>query len=48
MTEENRRRPTPEEAYNLQFGIGGDEYLRKLRAEVTPPDLLGGGKAPGG
>lgn len=41
MTEDNRRNPTPEEAYNLQFGIGDEEYLRKLRAEVKPPNLLG-------
>jgi len=41
MTEDNRRDPTPEEAYNLQFGIGGEEYLRMLRSEVKSPNLLG-------
>ncbi len=44
MPEDYRRDPTPEEAYNLQFGVGGEEYLRKLRAEVRPPNLLGGRK----
>jgi hypothetical protein len=46
MTQDYRRDPTPEEAYNLQFGVGDDEYLRKLRAEVKPPNLLGGRKGP--
>ena len=44
MPEDYRRDPTPEEAYNLQFGLGDEEYLRKLRAEVKPPNLLGGRK----
>ena len=46
MTQDYRRDPTPEEAYNLQFGIGDDEYLRNLRAEVKPPNLLGSRKEP--
>jgi len=46
MTQDYRRDPTPEEAYNLQFGVGDDDYLRKLRAEVKPPNLLGRRKEP--
>ena len=30
----------------MQFGVGDDEYLRKLRAEVKPPILLGSPKQP--
>jgi len=41
MTEDDRRDPTPEEAYNLQFGIGEEEYLRKLHAEGKTHNLLG-------
>jgi hypothetical protein len=39
MTQDYRRDPTPEEAYNLQYGMGDDEYLRGLRAEVKTSDL---------
>ncbi len=39
MTQDYRRDPTPEEAYNLQSGVGDDEYLRGLRAGVESPEL---------
>ncbi len=35
------RDPTPDEAYRLNFNVGSDDELARLRSEVKPPNLPG-------
>ncbi len=46
MTQDYRRNQAPDEAYGMQTGVGDEDYLRTLRAEVRPPDLPGSRQEP--